>query len=63
MVLNITQIKSIITREWVSMLGISDAAEQIGFRTMGGRWNSLGQKCLCLAFCTGTRTILSYYIR
>lgn len=36
MVLNITRIKSIITREWVSMLGISDAAEQIGFRMMGG---------------------------
>lgn len=29
--------RSFITREGVSMLGISDAAEQIGFRTMGVR--------------------------
>ena len=27
--------RAFITREGVSMLGISDAAEQIGFRTMG----------------------------
>ena len=27
--------RSFITREGVSMLGISDAAESIGFRTMG----------------------------
>ncbi|MDE5760999.1 MAG: peptidase domain-containing ABC transporter, partial [Bacteroides sp.] len=29
--------RSFITREGVSMLGISDAAESIGFRTMGVR--------------------------
>jgi len=29
-----------ITREGVSLLGISDAAEEIGFKTLGGRLNS-----------------------
>ena len=36
-----------ISREGVSMLGISDAAEFVGFRRL-----------YCLVFCIGTRTIL-----
>lgn len=33
--LNELRTKSFITREGVSLLGISEAAEAIGFRTMG----------------------------
>lgn len=34
--------KSFITRQGVSLLGISDAAESIGFKTIGGQLNFQG---------------------
>ena len=40
--------RSFITREGVSMLGISDAAESIGFRTSGLRITFTGAKSILL---------------
>lgn len=50
--------RSFITREGVSMLGISDAAESIGFRTSGVRitLKQLEEDGRFRASCTGTRT-------
>lgn len=52
--------RSFISRNGVSMLGISDAAESIGFRTSGVRvsLNNWRKMFLCLAFCIGIRVIL-----
>ena len=48
-----------ITRNGVSMLGISEAAEYLGFRTLGVKslWNSWPTMPPCPASFTGTRTI------
>jgi len=51
--------KAFITREGVSMLGISEAAEAIGFRTQGVRITveELEKECPLPAYCTGTNGI------
>ena len=51
--------RSFITRQGVSMLGISDAAESIGFRTRGVR---LLKMSLCPVSSIGTKIILWYYM-
>ncbi len=54
--------RSFISHNGVSMLGISDAAESIRFRTSGVRvsFEQLAEIFLCLAFCIGIRVILSF---
>ncbi len=44
----------------VSLLGISKAAESIGFKTLGGRFSfyTIAHEYLCLALSIGIRTIL-----
>ena len=51
--------KAFITREGVSMLGISEAAEAIGFRTQacGSRWRNWKRNVPYPAYCTGTNGI------
>ena len=49
--------KAFITREGVSMLGISEAAEAIGFRTQGVRITVEKRNVPYPAYCTGTNGI------
>ncbi|MCF8335808.1 MAG: peptidase domain-containing ABC transporter [Bacteroidales bacterium] len=59
--------RSYITREGVSMLGISDAAESIGFRTMGVRisWEQLINEAImpCIAHWKQNHFVVVYKIK
>ncbi|MCD4770314.1 MAG: hypothetical protein K8R35_09115 [Bacteroidales bacterium] len=57
--------KSYITREGVSFLGLSEAAESVGFRSVGVRIpsESLLKNHLCHALYTGDKSILLLYIK
>ena len=59
--------RSYITREGVSMMGISDAAESIGFRTMGVRisWDQLLKEAPlpCIAHWKQNHFVVIYKIR
>ena len=59
---NIDSIRTVcsLNREGVSLLGISKAAETIGFKTVGGR---LHLKFLCPALFIGIRIILLLSIK
>ena len=53
-----------ISREGVSLLGISDAAEAIGFRSTGVKlsWEQLRDEQICRASSIGTSSISSWSI-